>query len=203
MSLSVSSKLEARFARGFKTWAENSAITFRRNLHLHDVDPLDHVELARHIGIRLWTPRDVPTLPQASLDHLLSTAGDEWSAVSVTVGKTGIIVYNPSHSSARQASDIMHELAHIIRGHKPSQVIPSIVQPGIFLRTFDPLQEAEANWLAGCLLLPRVALAHCETKQVPQQEVCRHYGVSAELYKYRLNVTGVKRQFASRRRHSS
>ena len=158
MSLRVSDQVSARFERGFKTWAENTSLALRSRLHLAAVDPLPPSTLASHLGVRLWAPHDVPGLSTEALTHLSTTAADEWSAVSVRVGQLDIVVVNTSHSPARQSSDIMHEPLHIIRGHAPAQVHMSI-EIGIAVRSFNSLQEAEADWLAGCLLLPRSALA--------------------------------------------
>lgn len=203
MSLQVGDSQAARFERGFKTWAENTATSVRGRLHLGGTDPLLPDALANHLGVRIWTPSDVPGLSQESLKYLVSPAGDEWSAVSVYVGTTGVIVINPTHSTARQASDVMHELSHLIRGHQPSQIFHLFDGSQVSLRTFNDLQEAEADWLAGCLLLPRVALAYCTAKRLSSYEACQQYGVSSDLYRYRVNITGVNRQFASARRRKT
>ena len=201
MSLNVSNNQEVRFERGFKAWSENTAVNFRKRLRLQEIDPLDPVVLADHLAVRLWQPRDIPHLAAESIDHLESSGGDEWSAVSVAVGDIRIIVYNPSHTPARRASDIAHELAHIIRGHKPDAMVPS--PNGIVFRTFNPHQEAEANWLAGCLLLPRVALEHCEARKILQKDACEQYGVSKDLFQYRRNITGISAQFSRTRSKNS
>ncbi len=200
MSLQVNDKEVARFERGFKTWAENTATSVRARLHLDSTDPLHPNILADHLRVRIWQPSDVPGLPKESLDYLVSATNDEWSAVSIYAGNTGVIVINPTHSPARLASDIMHELSHLIRGHQPSQVHHLLDGSQVSLRTFNDLQEAEADWLAGCLLLPRAALAQCAKRKMSSSEACELYGVSDDLYRYRANITGVNRQFARPKR---
>jgi len=203
MSLQVSDSQSSRFERGFKTWAENTAVSIRTRLQLGSTDPLPPKALADQLGVRIWTPHDVPGLSREALNHLVSSAGDEWSALTIHVGDVGVIVINPTHSRARQASDLMHELSHVIRGHKPSQIHHLLDGSLVSLRTFDDLQEAEADWLAGCLLLPRVVLAHCAAKGMSPHDACELYGTSHDLYKYRANITGVNRQFAGTRRRAN
>lgn len=194
MSLVVKDSDAVSFARGFKTWAENTSIALRSRLGIKDTDPLPPTIIAEHLGVRLWTPSEVPGLPVETRNYLLSAAGDEWSAVAVRVGPVDVIIVNSSHSQARRASDVMHELSHIMCRHEPAQVLLSTAT-GLGLRTFNVTQEAEANWLAGCLLLPRTALVRCSRMKLTKQEACAIYGVSVDLYTYRLNITGVNRQF--------
>jgi len=87
----------------------------------------------------------------------------------------------------------MHELAHVIREHAPASMVAS--EAGFMLRTYDELQEAEADWLAASLLLPRVALAYCQARQIPSEQLLLDYGVSQQMLKYRMGVTGINRQF--------
>ena len=59
---------------------------------------------------------------------------------------------SPSQTSeSRIQSDIMHELAHVLLGHKMEEINPSL---GFPLRKYDQSQEDEAEWLGGCLQLP-------------------------------------------------
>ena len=62
---------------------------------------------------------------------------------------------------------------------------------GIALRTHNEEQEDEANWLAGCLLLPRDVLLAIRRKRLLDEEACAEYGVSLAMLRYRFNVTGV------------
>ena len=191
----ASEKETARFERGFKTWAENTAIAIRSRLELCAIDPLDYSRLAKHLGVVVWNLADISELPESSLRYLTSSEGDDWSAVTVSAEKT-VIVLNSCHSIARQSSSAMHELAHLLRGHEPAQV--NITSGGLTFRSYDPRQEAEADWLSGCLILPRTVLEHCAQNKISESEACKTYVASSALYKYRLRITGVSKQFARR-----
>ena len=186
-------KREPAFERGFKTWAEASALTYRRTLGLQEVDALDPVLLAQHLKVHLWDLKGVPGIAEETVRHLATEGADEWSAVTVCLGHADVIVLNPTHSAARQTSDLMHELAHVIRKHKPAQVFSSQAA-GLVVRTYDGTQEEEAEWLSGCLLLPRAALAYALSRKKSKQEMCESFGVSKPLLQYRLNVTGLNRR---------
>lgn len=117
-----------------------------------------------------------------------------WSAVTLVVGEKTLVILNSSHSPGRQASDLMHELAHRIRNHEPEEM--SISSEGLMLlKAYDKEQEEEADWLAGVLLLPRDALVYIRREGMSDEEVIAAYGVSKRMYTYRLSMTGVNRQF--------
>jgi len=142
-------------------------------------------------------PEDVPQVPKDVLDQLLRRDPSGWSAVSVLLQGYAIVIYNPKHSPGRQASDIMHELAHFILDHKPATLIVS--QDGdMVMRSYDPKQEEEANCLAWGLLLPREALLDARRIKLSVRQIAEHHGVSEPLVTFRLNTTGVTRQFTRR-----
>jgi Zn-dependent peptidase ImmA (M78 family) len=62
----------------------------------------------------------------------------------------------------------------------------------------DRQQEDEANWLAGCLLLPRDALVLIRQRRLDLAQAAREYGTSMDMLNYRINVTGVDYQFKRR-----
>jgi len=190
---SVNAK-ENLFERGFKTWCENTSETLRRKCGKRTYEPLDPWELAKELKVEVWDIRKIQGLSKDALNHLTSAQGDEWSAVTVYIGKRLIVVLNPRHSPARQASNLMHELAHVIRGHAPSSMVHS--ETGFIMRTFDEKQEAEAEWLSGSLLLPRAALTYCQTRNVPSDAILDSYQVSQQMLRYRQGVTGITRQFS-------
>lgn len=186
------------FERGFKTWCEKYSTEKRKELGLAKDAPLDARALAKNLGVRLWTPREVPGLSSATLDILLRNDGKTascWSAVTLVVGMNVLVILNSSHSPARQASDLTHELAHGIRGHEAQEV--ALTDDGLMLlKDYDKVQEEEADWLAGCLLLPRDALMAIKRQRLDDSDAASQYGVSAKMMSYRMAMTGVNRQFA-------
>lgn len=178
------------FRRGFKTNCERLALEKRADHGLRSFEALPPRLLAEDLGIKVVTPNEVPALSAESLAILLKTDSDSWSAVTLRGLAVDLIILNSAHSPGRQASDLMHELAHILLGHKPSRIDISADQQ-LLLRTHDPEQENEANWLAGCLLLPRAALLAIRRNAFSDRFAAQRYGVSVDMLQYRLRVTGV------------
>jgi hypothetical protein len=190
----------ATFDRGFKSWAERTSANIRNELGLAPHDSLDVFKVAEFLDVTVKTPTDIPGLPDDVLDQLARKDPFGWHAVSLILpdGWT-LLIYNPKKSVGRKASDISHELAHIIMEHKPSTVILS--QDGSFaMRTYDQKQEDEANWLAWSLLLPREALIRAMRQGKSIEDTAASYGVSTQLVNYRLGVTGVSAQLSRMRR---
>ncbi len=197
MSTSSASTREAKFERGFKTWSENIAVSLRERMGLTKIDALAPESLAHYMRVRVLEFSDLPLSLKAKT-HLSSPEGDEWSAVTIRCGSTDAIIVNPSHSLARRSSNLAHELSHLLRKHKPAQLFIS-PNAGIQLRTYESLQEDEADWLTGCLLLPRPALLYCLGQRWDDEAICEHYRVSKALLTYRRNVSGVQKQLRTRR----
>ena len=179
--------------RGFKAWAERTAVAVRRELDLAPVDPLDPRQLAERLGVLLVNPRDFPDLPRDIVAQLLVRDATGWSAATLLVLDNPMVIYNPTHSPGRQASNIVHELAHIMLKHEPAKVIFSQDEQ-MATRTFDKRQEDEANWLGWTLLLPRDALVAARRRRMARTKIAQEYGVSTNLVRYRLQVTGVDAQ---------
>lgn len=181
------------FKRGFKAWCERIAVEKRSELGLSSIDPLPPSELADLIGVKVWKPADIPNVPSDCLRKLLHDDPDSWSAVTLRLPNVDLIIVNSAHSAPRQASDLMHELAHILLGHNPTRV--DVTEQGhLLLRTHDHQQEEEANWLAGSLLLPRPSLVNILRNGGISIEVARSFGVSMDMLTYRYRITGVEVQ---------
>jgi hypothetical protein len=178
--------------RGFKSWCEKASGGYRRELCLPRHAALDPRALAAHLGVQVIFPEDIPGLDETSLRHLVKVDPDSWSAVTLVVQNATMIILNSSHAPTRQNSSLSHELAHIILGHSPTQAFfgPNGV---LMMKEYNALQEAEANCLAGVLLVPREALLVL-LDQTDDEALANHFGVSAELLRMRKNITGVVRQ---------
>lgn len=180
--------LMASFDRGFKAWAERTSVSLRRELGLLPHSPLSPIQLARHLDVEIWSPNDVKGLTVSDFEQLMEKDQGGWHAITFFRSGKRFMIHNPTHSSARQASDIMHELAHIICGHSASKLILSVDGKTV-LRTHDQKQEDEADWLGGTLLLSRAALVFTKQRRLLPQQICSGYSVSQELLRYRLNIT--------------
>jgi Zn-dependent peptidase ImmA (M78 family) len=179
--------------RGFKTWCENVSLQIRTELGLTGTAPLNPEALAKHLNVLLWKPIDIRGLSAEARLVLLRKERDSWSAVTVSFAGVDVVIYNSSHSKARQSSDIMHELSHILIGHEPGKIFLS--QNGqIMLRTYDQTQEEEAACLANALLLPREVLLFIKRAGMSDSKACEVYGVSRKLLTFRINISGVNRQ---------
>jgi len=84
----------------------------------------------------------------------------------------------------------MHELAHIIIGHKPPQNTYS-QETGVFLRHYDKTQEEEADCLAAILLLPKDVLLKIKFSNLGHSSAVQEYSISKKLLEMRLNTSGV------------
>jgi Zn-dependent peptidase ImmA (M78 family) len=184
--------------RGFKTWCEQAALGYRRDLNLKPNSPLDPRLLAQHLGIAIWTPDQIPGLELRFVEHLLRTDPDCWSAVTLFEGAKTVILNNSAHGAARQNSTLAHELSHIVLEHPPSQVF--FAPDGqMMMRHYNLVHEEEAGCLSGTLLVPREALLGLVRQRKNEQEIATYFGVSPDLVRMRKNVTGVMRQVLSRR----
>lgn len=184
--------------RGFKAWAERTSLTFRKELGLTAEDPLPLDQLAEYLGVVLWTPHNVPGITKEILDQLLDRDPWGWSGTSLQIDGKGIVIYNPKHSSGRQASDITHELAHFILDHQPATIVLSADLDNVGMRSFNQKQEDEANCLAWTLLLPREGLIRAKMRRRTVEQIADHFGVTKSLATYRINSTGVGKQLTAR-----
>lgn len=160
-------------------------------------EPVTARVLAESLKATVVAPRDLTGLSPDVCQRLLSEHADIWSAITVST-RPPLIVYNPAHSEGRQNSDLMHEVAHLLLEHVPGTVY---IDPKsrLALRHFDPDQEEQANWLSGCLLLPRAALLHIRELDWTDEFACSRYAVSSKMLNYRMHTSGVNIQHARRR----
>jgi len=174
------------FRRGFKTWAERTALRAREKLKLAPSSPLDPFKFADLLGVPVITSEELTELSADVKHRLAREHRDSWSAITVTDGATHLVVVNPALARTRLNSSLAHEIAHIILGHEPSMMFMSS-NSGMALRTHNDEQEEEASWLAGCLLLPREALILIRRAGKADDEICSEFGVSPAMLRFRFN----------------
>lgn len=193
---------QTKFRRGFKKWADETATRLRNELGLRDYSPLCAFKLCEHLNVPIWVPSEVEGLSLDFQKTLLGENSSTWSAATIPL-KNGkyLIVHNPIHSPARQQSNLMHEVAHIMCHHEVPEEAKILGLSG-FLRNHNPQDEEEAIWLGACLQLPRPSLLWALKKGMTQTQIADHYSASPEMVRFRINVTGVKKQISRLKNYS-
>lgn len=186
------------FRRGFKSQCERRSAEYRKQLGLHTTAPLSAELLAEHLNVTVWSTQDIAELSANDMQVLNDELDDSWSALTMRVGTSNLVLFKPVTSSGRRNNVIMHELSHIILGHELAEAC--ILDDGSLVPgNFNQDQENEADWLAGTLLLPRPALLAIQNRRMPKNDACEYYQVSGEMLTWRTRMTGVANQMQHRR----
>ncbi len=190
--------MAAELRRGFKADAERMAEVVRRDLGLEPLERLDCFALADAWGIPVVSLGELREdgASDASIRRLMSPDAG-FSATTIVVGARRLIVYNPRHEPGRKASSLAHELAHVILEHEAS---PAIGVGGC--RYWDGPQEAEADWLGSTLLVPRAGALAWMLESDDIAAGARNFGVTIELFRWRINHTGVVREVQKLKRRA-
>ena len=179
--------------RGFKAWSERTSAEYRRALGITPTSALDPHRLAEHLGVRVTSAERIPTLSKQSLHQLTVEDRESWSAVTLSHGDQRLVILNSGHSLVRQTSSLVHELAHIILNHSSDST--RLTDEGLLFRnSYNKEQEDEADWLAGCLLVPREGLLRAYRTTQSSDRIANWFGVSGRMIGWRLSKTGVSRQ---------
>ena len=179
--------------RGFKSWCERTATEYRNSLGIPITAALDPRILAGQLDVQVLMPEEVLGLSAESLTQLTVTDQDSWSAVTISQRGVRLVILNSGHPETRQANSLAHELAHIILNHTTEDARVSL-EGFLFRSKFDEEQEKEADWLSGCLLVPREGLFHAYCLTPSVAVMATHFRVSKALVNWRLRATGIARQ---------
>lgn len=173
--------------RGFKAEAERHAAAIRERLGCSDNEPVPLHTLARDLGVRILSADKL--VPIERLQELQEVQADAFSAATfrLTDGRR-VLVFNPLHSPGRTRSNQAHELAHISLGHT-LRTVEKVGQMSFF--TCDVEQEEEADWLGGCLLLPRPLLLAAAYAGKTIAQIADEHETSEAMARFRLHASGV------------
>ena len=176
--------------RGFKSEAERIAKQVQAELGLSISESVEPKLIAELLGIEVRAGDEL--IPRERFEELGDMQPDAFSACTLRPSPDRtVVVHNPLSPKTRWKSDIAHELAHTLLDHELSRV--QRLGDVTFL-SCDPVQEEEAAWLSGCLLLPRALLLAEIQRGAGARDIARKHGVSERMAQYRLDVTGVERQ---------
>ena len=173
---------------GFKAKANRIAVGIRHQLGVAEYAPIDVRELAAHLNLRIIPLSEFKERCAEQVSQLKNRDGGQFSAALVYLGKgRRIIIVNDDHSSARQNSDIAHEIGHALLAH-PLGNLSSMMS----CRDFNQDLEDEASHLAGHLLIPNEAAKHIININLGNDSAQASYGVSRQMLDWRLNTSGAR-----------
>lgn len=184
--------------RGFKAEAERKAIFYREELGIQPHEPLCGFILANHLKVQICKPLDI--FPKNTIiNDLIGTSEKDngWSALTMTTRKgTKLIIHNNLHSPARQQSNLMHEMAHIIICNHKYKELPIDLELLSLMREHNPQQEEEAIYLGSVLQIPREGLLWNLRQRKSFEEIANYYTASKSMVTFRVNSSGVKNQLS-------
>jgi hypothetical protein len=127
--------------------------------------------------------------------HLAWIASDttEFSAIVAIVRGCKMILYNGNNSPARQESDIMHELAHILCEHRGDCLQ---LNADISLRVHNACHEQEAKWLGAALQIPDKGIFDHVLAGRTSEEIAEIYGASLQMVRFRRNTLAIDRRIS-------
>jgi Zn-dependent peptidase ImmA (M78 family) len=173
--------------RGFKSEAERLAVSIREGLGCSDDEPAPLDRVAQEVGAKMIAADKL--VDRSRLEELEALQADAFSAATFRRSNGDrFIVYNPLHSVGRTRSNQAHEIAHIVLDHN----VRTIERIGALkFLTCDIEQEEEADWLGGCLLLPRSLLLKAAQSGMDAAQIAETYQTSEPMARFRLNTSGV------------
>lgn len=180
--------------RGFKAKAEKLAKEYREQLNIHPCAPLCAFKLATHLQVPVYDIQEFNLSPEEiSIVSGRNGINCSWSALTMPTEKGNrIIIHNTFHSSARQQSNIMHEIAHIICNHEITITDFDFEIPDE-MRIYDELHEEEAKCLGATLQLATPCLLWSKKRNMTNEEIAIFFNASLEMVNYRMNTTGIAR----------
>ncbi len=184
--------------RGFKSEAERVSEGVRAQLQMDPDQSVAPEALAELLHVEIRAGDEL--IPRERFVDLERLQPGAFSACTFRPSDDRVVVvFNPLSAKSRRTSDLAHELSHILLDHEMTRV--ETLGELTFL-SCDAVQEEEAAWLSGCLLLPRALLLAEVRRGSSASDIASAHGVSEEMAQYRINVTGVVRQNRARLRKS-
>jgi Zn-dependent peptidase ImmA (M78 family) len=169
----------------FRQQSEDIAISHRHKLGLQGYSPLPARTLATHLGVDIQFPYDLEGVGETVVTKLTSSLA--WSGITILT-EPPVVIVHPNHAATRFESDVMHELAHLLLGHKPEQL--GWVTSKYASRSYSKRQEKEAEYLGGCLQITSVGLDFARRNRWNKAQIAQHFGASEQMVQYRWNMSG-------------
>lgn len=182
------------FVGGEAARLERCAIAAKRVFGLPDGAAVDPVSVARSLPVPVIDRREhFAVLPPDTRDMML--ASRKWSAGTLEGPQGPLIILNPIHAETRLKVTLAEELSHLVMGHPPSQIDPTLG-----MRTYNGTIEQEAFSVGGALVMPYGQLFRLAKAGRPLPEIAACFGVSVAMARCRINRTGLSPMYRKRAR---
>lgn len=183
-----------KYRYGFKAEANKFAHELRVEMDVLPEHPLCPWKLATHLAVPVFKLTELPDC--AEKVYLIKGKGKkEFSATVCYEGTKAFIVSNDVHDKKRQASNIAHELAHILLGHPPA---PPFDEDGT--RDFLVEIEDEADWLGPSLLVSDDAALNAykliQSRSYTLSSLSDDWKTTEDVIRMRMNLVGAKKRFS-------
>lgn len=169
-----------------KAALQRLAAAVRAELGLADTEPFDPHLWSREYGVPFLAIDELP-ISDAARDRFTRDAPELWSAALLRDGSGHVVVYNQAHSTVRVRSNLAHEAAHLVAEH---QLTPAWLDRQGKCSGTTRAQETEAAELAGALLVPADRARALAIRGTDPSNVAVQYGVSVDMARWRLDVSG-------------
>lgn len=182
-------KLRSGFATEVNDWARE----LREDMNIRVDGPLCPLALAEHLGIPVFAATALGLDGDVRRFLLSETGRKEVSAGVFYMGACAFIVANNARGIKRYASDVAHEIAHVLLRHEPT-AIPC--NDGA--RVYDEEAEAEAQKLGPGLLVSEEAalradrLIHGGAHTL--HSLSDEWGITRDVIRMRMNLVGAKKR---------
>ena len=176
---------------GFKSKANAIARGARAGLGLAVTAPLPPLRLAAEMQVAVAPLSSFEGECAVAVRHLMKVDRRAFSAGTFHLAGRTLVVFNDANAEDRQASDLAHELAHLLLKHP---MLPVLDHRGC--RHVDKGLEEQANWLGPALLVSEEAALHIAKLAWTVERAAVEYGVTEEVARFRLNVTAAYRRVA-------
>lgn len=183
-----------KYRHGFKAESNRTAHELRIEMKVLPEDPLCPWKLAAHLSVPILKFTNLPDCHEKR--YLMQGKGKkEFSATVCYKGIKAFILNNDVHDMKRQASNIAHELAHVLLGHPPA---PPFDEEG--KRDFLVEIEDEAEWLGPALLVSEDAALHAykliQSEVHTLSSLSDKWMVTEDVLRMRMNLVGAKKRFS-------
>lgn len=170
---------------GFKTEAKRLALELRAEIGLDAHVPFDPFALAEEYGIRIIK---LSELPCKEGHHFLRAQGSAFSGALIPIGTSLAILENDAQPITRRRTTMCHEIAHVVLEHDFAMSLAADERKcGL-----AGIQEQEADWLSGEILIPYDGALRLAWKDATDNEAARAFDVSLAVARWRMNQSGAR-----------